>query len=437
MLKLPREARIEDSGDRTVLGMRSRILIVTRWFPPEQAPFGQMMNQLARDLVARGFVVDVITSVPSHPAAVVFGGWRNRLLQIELPIPGLRFLRVGAVARRGWAGQAPPGKFIRLLSFLWFAVASSVVACFVRRPRVIFAVLQPLTIGPLLWLVSRLRRARVIFSIQDLHPDVLIHLGLVRQPVIVGALRRIESFSYRRADGLAVICEGFRDHCIERGGRADRISVIPNWIDLSEIRPQAISLAIRKAAAVRSTDVVALYAGTIGMVSGANVVIEAAAKLGSEMGVHFVFVGEGQLLPRLREQTRDLGLENVSFLPFQSRESLNDVQSAADVSLVTLLPGHGRTSVPSKVLGYLAAGRPVVAAVDAESETARFLRRADAGIVVPPGDATALASAIVAMRDDPARRRAMGEAGRRYLEKICSPDKVLLAYAEMFESFAA
>jgi colanic acid biosynthesis glycosyl transferase WcaI len=182
--------------------------------------------------------------------------------------------------------------------------------------------------------------------------------------------------------------------------------------------------------------VVALYAGTIGLVSGAEVIIDAAVKLGPASGVRILFVGEGQLLPKLEQRARDLGLGNVAFLPFQPRELLNDVQSAADVSLVTLLPGHGRTSMPSKVLGYLAAGRPVVAAVDTDSETARFLRRAGAGIVVPPGDPPALADAIVALRDDPERRRAMGRAGRVYLERHCSQDEVLGAYAEMFASFA-
>ncbi len=181
---------------------------------------------------------------------------------------------------------------------------------------------------------------------------------------------------------------------------------------------------------------VALYAGTVGLVSGAEVVIESAAILGPDAGIRILFVGEGQLLPRLRQRVDELGLKNVTFLPFQDRERLNEVQSVGDVSLVTLLRGHGRTSVPSKVLGYLAAGRPVIAAVDMDSETARFVTRAGAGVVVAPGDATAMAEALLAMRQDPDRRKVMGQAGRKYLEVNCSKEDVLQAYATMLGGLA-
>ena len=93
----------------------ARILIVTRWFPPEQAPFGQMMRELADSLVLRGYDVDVITSVPSHPSAVVFDGWRNRLLRVESPAAGLRVFRIGTIARnraRGATGR-PVDSFVR------------------------------------------------------------------------------------------------------------------------------------------------------------------------------------------------------------------------------------------------------------------------------------------------------------------------------------
>ena len=409
-----------------------RILIVTRWFPPEHAPFGQMMRELADSLVCRGYDVDVITSVPSHPAAVVFDGWRNRLLQVQCPSAGLRVFRIGTIARnRARRKNGPPGRLIRVLAFLWFSIASAVLASVLKRPQVLFAVLQPLTVGPLLWLVSRVRCARVVFNIQDLHPDALVDLGLIEHPLVIRCLRMIESWCYRKADGLAVICEGFREHCVALGARASTVRVIPNWIDLDEISPQAGSPELRRAAGADADDVVALYAGTIGLVSGAEVIIESAAILGPDAGIRILFIGEGQLLPRLMRRVGELGLQNVTFLPFQERDRLNDVQSAGDVSLVTILRGQGRTSVPSKVLGYLAAGRPVIAAVDADSETARFLIRAGAGVIVAPGDPTALAEAILAMRMDPDRRKVMGRAGRRYLEENCSKQDVLQAYATM------
>lgn len=400
------------------------LLIVSAWFPPEPAPFGQMMYELARHLADHGLTVDVITSVPNHPHGVPYEGWRNRLLQEERPVPGLRVLRVGVLPRRASQRVRPRSTLLRALAFLWFTAASFVVAMWKTRPRAVFAVLQPLTLALPMLILAKAKRAGLVFNVQDLHPDALVALGLIRQAWLIRALRGVERMAYRYCDALAVISEGFRQHCLERGASADRVRVISNWIDLDEVRPDTAPSGLRARLGLQADDFVALYAGTIGLVSGAEVVLEAAALL-QESGVRFAFVGEGPLVPRLQAEARRRGLKNVGFLPFQPRELLGDVQSLGDVSLVTLLPGHGTTSVPSKVLGYLAAARPVVAAVDPDCETARFLLAARAGVVVPPGDARELADAIVALRSDRDGAQRMGEAGRRYLEERLAKERVL------------
>ncbi len=403
---------------------RSDVLIVTAWYPPEPAPFGQMMYELARYLADHGLAVDVITSVPSHPHGVPYEGWRNRLLLEERSVTGLRVLRIGVLPRAASRRDRPRSTLLRVLAFLWFTVASFAVALSRTRPRAVFAVLQPLTVALPMLALARAKRAGLVFNVQDLHPDALVSLGLIRQRWLIGALRGVERMAYSRCDALSVISEGFRQHCLERGAIANRVRVIPNWIDLDEVRPATAPSPLRARLGLEADDFVALYAGTIGLVSGAEVVLEAAALL-QESGVRFAFVGEGPLVPRLQAETRRRALHNVGFLPFQPRERLGDVQSLGDVSLVTLLPGHGTTSVPSKVLGYLAAARPVVATVDPDCETARFLRAAQAGVIVPPADARALADAILALRSDRDGARRMGEAGRRYLEERLAKERVL------------
>jgi colanic acid biosynthesis glycosyl transferase WcaI len=411
-------------------------VIVTAWFPPEPAPYGQMMYELAQHLAACGLSVDVITSVPNHPQGIPYAGWRNRLLQEESPMPGLRVLRIGVLPRRSTRHDRPRGILNRSLAFLWFTATSFLVALVKTRPHAIFAVLQPLTVAVPMVALAALKRAALVFNVQDLHPDALVALGLIRQPWLVAILRRLERLAYRRSDAIAVISEGFRLHCVARGANPDRVRVIPNWIDLDEVRPRALPSRLRAQLGLQPGDFVALYAGTIGLVSGADVVLEAAVLL-RDSDVNVVFVGDGQLVPRLQSEARSRSLENVRFLPFQPRELLSEVQSLGDVSLVTMLPGHGTTSVPSKILGYLAAARPIVAAVDDGCETARFLRTAAAGVIVPPNDPRALANAILSLRDDPERARRMGAAGRRYLEDCCAKDGILAQHEELLRDAAA
>jgi len=413
-------------------GYTCDVTIVTAWYPPEVAPIGHMMRELAESLVEHGLRVDVVTSVPNHPRGILFTGWRNRVLQLEEPRPGLRVLRVGALLRPASAQDRPRGKLHRILAYLAFTALVCLRAFWNVRPRVIFGVLQPLTIGPVLGLLARWRGARLVYNIQDLHPDAAVSLGLIRNALLIRMLLRIESQAYRRADALSVICEGFREHCVARGASAANVAVIPNWIDLDEVLPLTRPSALRSEIALPPGAFIALYAGTIGYVSGAQVVLEAAALLAGTPDIHIVFVGDGPLVATLRSEADARKLTQVHFLPFQPRERLNDVQGLGDVSLVTLLHGHGRTSVPSKVLGYMAAARPVLAAVDADSETARVVRAAGAGIVTPAGDAAALADAIRRLYDDRELARSLGGSGRRHLETSQSKAAILDSYHALF-----
>jgi colanic acid biosynthesis glycosyl transferase WcaI len=413
-------------------GHTSDIAIVTAWYPPEAAPFGQMMHELAHFLVDNGLRIDVITSVPNHPEGVLPENWKNKLLQVERPRPGLRILRVGALLRpRSHRGQ-PRGRLQRMAAYLTFTVLVLLLASWKVKPRVIFGVMQPLTIAPVLHTLARLRRAKLVFNIQDLHPDAAVSLRLLRNSLLIRLLRRMESRAYRNADALSVICEGFRDHCVARGATADAVRVIPNWIDLDEVRPLGAASVIRAELGLDERAFVVLYAGTIGYVSGAEVVIDAADRLQGLDDLHFVFIGEGPLVGELQRQRNERRLKRVHFLPFQPRERLSEVQGTGDVSVVTLLPGHGRTSVPSKVLGYMAAARPIVAAVDADSETARFIEAARAGLVTPAGDAVGLATAIQRLHGQRALARDLGLHGRRFLEAEQSKEHVLARYLELF-----
>jgi colanic acid biosynthesis glycosyl transferase WcaI len=182
---------------------------------------------------------------------------------------------------------------------------------------------------------------------------------------------------------------------------------------------------------------VVLYAGTIGLVSGAEVVLEAARLLQGYPDILFLFVGEGQIKLRLEIQVREQGLPNVRFLPFQPRERLSELQATADVSLVTLAPGRGKTSVPSKVLGYMAAARPVVAAVDLDCDTAQTIRKTRCGFVVPPADHLTMAAAILHYRRQPEARQAAGQAGYRFFLDNFEKEVVLKQYVALINQVAS
>ena len=377
--------------------MNRRLTIVTQWYPPEQAPFGRMMQELATDLVAKGWDVTVITGFPNHPGGEVFGGYHKRWVHEEWD-QGIRVLRV-------WIATSKVRSLAsRLATFLSFTLTSTWRSLLEPSGGVLFAVLQPLSVGLLLPMAARLRGRRLVFNLQDLHPDTQIGLGMVRNRALIGALRSIERFAYRHCAALTCICEPFRAHALTRGARAGRVEVIENWIDTTRIRPADGGADIRRAAGIAEDAFVVLWAGTLGHVSGADIVIETAAQLRAETRIRFLVVGEGPLREQLVGKARAQELDNVRFLPFQPEGQVLAVQNAGDVSLLTLDSAFAQSSVPSKVLAYMAAGRAVVAAV-AERSSDRY-----------PAGGGRLRSA--------SRRGGCRGAGARDTRVGCRPDSV-------------
>jgi colanic acid biosynthesis glycosyl transferase WcaI len=405
------------------------ISIVTQWFPPEHAPIGYMLKELAEELACQGHHVTVITGFPNHPGGVLFPGYTKSWRHEEL-LGNVRVVRT-------WLFTSPARSFLsRVLTFLTFTVTSSLSVFRHPGPDLIFAVFQPLTLGLTLPVVAKLRGSRLVLNVQDLHPDALVTTGVLTNRGAIALLRRLETFGYRRARALVVICDGFRDHVVRHGARSDRVAVIGNWIDTEAVAPGDRNNAVRSELGGTSDSFIALYAGTIGHASGAEVVVDAARLLHEEPAIRIAFVGDGPLVPILKTRAESFALRNLAFLPFQPRERLSLVQACCDVAIVSLRPGQGRLSIPSKVLGYMAAARAVIASVDEDSETARLIERAGCGVVVRPGDAQALAGAIRTLWTDPRRLAQLGYRGREYAVKHCAKRSVTQKYAEFLSAVA-
>jgi len=400
------------------------VLFLSQWFPPEHAPMGYMLKELAENLAEQGWQVEVVTGFPNHPSGKVQAPYvKQRILREKIAQVNITRLWLFTSEKRSFLSRA--------LNFLSFVISSFFYLRTCKKPNLVFAVLQPLPLGATLTMLAKLRGFKLIFNVQDLHPDVLVDLGLIKSKPVIKTLKWIERTAYKQADGLAVICPGFKDH-VENNGSKGAVAVIPNWIDIDEIKPQPEKgQIIRQMANIPADVPVVLYAGTIGHVSGAEVVVQAAQLAAENSNIHWLFVGEGPLLPTLQSMAH--GFSNIHFLPFQPRELLPEVQNCATISMVSLLPNKGIFSVPSKVLGYMAAGKPVVASVDLHSETGRLIQQAKSGVVVQPADPKALLKAVEDLIESPPVLSRAGELGRLYLEQHYSRSQVCSQYASFFE----
>lgn len=405
------------------------ILITTQVFPPEIHPTAVMAGDLAAGLVRRGFRVTVAAGLPHHPTGRVPDGHRRLWQSTERD--GYRVVRLWhpTSENRGIASRA----------FVMAAQALSTVAAAGSsgRPDVVLSFGGPPLLGPVLsGLLARLRGARLVTVIHDLYPDVAIESGAVRAGPVIGMARVAERLQYRLSDALIVLGESTRDTLVAAHGIPPaRISVLPVWLDPEEIRPGDRDNAWRRRVGIGPGRFVVLYSGTAGIVSGAEILEQVAERVDPD--VDLVLVGGGSAWRALEQRSARGALPpNVRLLPYQERADLPYVQAASDLSLLTLLPGRGRTSVPSKLQGYMAAGRPVLAAVDADCDSARLVRRGGFGLVVPPGDPAAIAEGIREARRDPARLLSWGLAARETFERENARDPIVDAYAAVLRGFA-
>jgi colanic acid biosynthesis glycosyl transferase WcaI len=399
-----------------------RIGLICQYFPPEVAPIGVMVSELAHDLALSGHEVTIFTGFPNHPQGVVFAGYKCQLSGQS------QRLSAGLIVRRNWLYVTPSKSFLpRVFNYLSFGL-STLLSAIYRRQDVYLIISPPLS-NFFIAVMLRLLGRRYVLNVQDIYPDAAVSVGILRNSILIAILKRFEKLAYRMADTITVISTGFRSNLIAKGVSADKLMVISNWINLDEIqpRPKINSFSLKHKI---SDQFVVLYSGTIGIVSGAEIMTEVAQLIEDEAAIALMIVGEGIVKSSLEVEAEAKKLNNIRFLPFQPREVLSELLSSASVGIVTLKPGHGANSVPSKILGYMAAGRPVIASVDPASDTWAFVEEAGCGICVPPGDAAALAKAILQLSRNAELGCRLGRNGRDYLEKNLSRTAVTKLYEE-------
>jgi putative colanic acid biosynthesis glycosyltransferase WcaI len=393
---------------------RPRLLVLNQYYGPAEST-GQLLREMCEDLVGE-LDVTVVAARPSDEETK-------------------RMPHAGVDVR--WVPATSFGKgsiVLRLLNYLTFLVAALPVALRAPRPDVVLCMTNPPFIGILGALAARLRRAALVITVQDVHPDVGVISGRLTSKPIVWALGKVQRYLARRADRIVVISEAMRQRLVERGADPEGVVVIGNWIDADEIAPQPRDNPwAREHGLVGSFTV--MHAVNVGLLQDIETFVDAAELVPD---ARFVIVGEGANKEALIERARAKGLDNVEFVPRQPREALGELLASADAHVVSLMPGLAGLMEPSKLYGILAAARPVLAGMEPGSEAAEVIERSDCGVISRPGEPESFAAAARQLAElGPEGRERMGERGRAYCEEFCNRRRSTGAYRELVLSLAA
>jgi len=383
-----------------------KILYIYQFFGTPESSLGLTRSyEFARELVARGHEVVMLTSTSNLPEAYAerfFG--RGEVDGIQV-----RSVRVPYSNHMSHAA--------RIASFALFMLGSAWAALRLSRPDVVFASSTPITVAVPGLAVASTKRVPFVFEVQDLWPEAAIQMGAIKRTGLIAQLaKRLERAAYRRAAAVVACSPGMAAGVIAEGTPPSRVHMIPNFADLGVFHPGEKDPEVVARYGLAGRFVVG-YAGAIGPSNALHEQVPEAARALKERGrddIVFVIAGGGKSLDTLRELTEGLG--NVLLLGPIPKAEVPPLLRSAD-ALMTLFGDVPilATNSPNKFFDALATGKPVI--VNQPGWTRELAEQHEVGLYAPSGDGVALADAILALADDPERAARMGAAARNLAEQ--------------------
>ena len=404
--------------------MTVRVLLMTQWFDPEPTFKGIVF---ARELVRQGFEVEVITGFPNYPGGKIYPGYKIRLVQKE-QIEGVNVTRVPLYPSHD------KSKIGRILNYVSFACSLMIYGLFSKKADVIYAYHPPLTVGIAASIVGFFRRVPVVNDIQDMWPDTLSSTGMISNKRVITLVGKVCDWVYKCSTKIVVLSPGFRTLLVERGVPPEKIEVIYNWC-----AEDAIAQAPGEKGSVFKPDAKfrILFAGNMGLAQALDVVLDAAVLLSTAAPqIEFVFLGGGLEVNNLKQLAQKLELQNVVFLPPVSMAEVGAYLNSADALLVHLKKDElFKITIPSKTQAYMAAGRPILMAVDGDA--ADLVSNSQSGVVAKSGDAQSIADAAIKLLTASAdERQAMAVSGKAFYNANLSLSRGVERFGSIFKSLA-
>lgn len=409
-----------------------KTLLLSLVFAPDSVSTANLLTELCCQLKKLGNDFTVITTTPHYnhdPEILQKQPLKPRLGKIlfQSDCEGIPVYHVRVQAK---------GKRVisRLLDYFFYHLISIFWGVRIRAEYdAILASSPPLTIGLCAIFLSRLRRVPFVYNVQEIFPDILVRMGVIKNRFLIYVLERLEKFIYERAKVITVISEKFRQQLIRKGVSPSKLCVIPNFVDVDFFQP---GKRHNDFSAQHQLDdrFVVLYAGNIGLTQDFETIIAAAQKVQDQPEICFLIVGDGARREWLETQINQLSLKNVRYLPYQPHSAVPNLYASSDVCLVPLHRNTALDTFPSKIYTIMAAGRPVITAADQDSELAAIVEQTKCGLAVAPSDPDALAAAVKQAYINPDGLHEMGQMGRSYVVQHHSPEIVAQQYAALFRT---
>jgi colanic acid biosynthesis glycosyl transferase WcaI len=409
-----------------------KTLLLTLVFAPDGVSTATILTELAQQLRGLGHDIVVVTTTPHYnqdsearqvqPLHPKWGQW---LFKSDCQGTPVYHARVQTKGKRIIG---------RLFDYLSFHIIGTLAGLLLGGAYdIVLAPSPPLTVGLSAILLARARCVPFIYNVQEIYPDIAVSLGVLKNGFLIRLAEWVERFIYARAQVVVVISEKFRLRLLEKGVPSAKLRVVPNFVDVDFVQPRERHNDFSLQWQLENHFVI-LYAGNIGLTQDLETMIAAAQMLKDVPEVCFLAIGDGARREWLRNQIDAQGLGNVRWLPYQPRSSVPEIYASSDMCLVPLRRNTAQDTFPSKIYTIMAAGRPALVSADPDTELAWVVGQAQCGVVIPPGDPTALANAVRTIYRQRGLLTEMGNRGRQYVVKNHSLQAIARQYHDLLLS---
>jgi len=406
-----------------------KILYVSQHYPPEMGALAGRAAELSRHFALLGHEASVLTGFPNHPRGVVFPDYleKSRRFFFRETLNGVDVVRTSFLLRPN------RGALDRVLSYGSFCLSAIFRGIFLESPDVVIGTSPPLPIAIAGYVIGRLKGADVIFEVRDLWPESLEGVGLgEKKSWLYNFVAAIVRFLYKHSDHIVVVTPAFKEYLNKNWNvPLEKMSVVVNGVETERFQPMAADPEIRRQLGIPDDHFVAAYVGTMGMAHGLETFLQVATLLQDRAPqITLLMVGDGGNRNELLKIAAERKLRNLVVAEQQPREKIPAIINSADVCL-SLLKNQAvfKTVIPTKMLEYMACGRPVVLSVGGQAE--QILLEANAGISIEAENSAAIADAILAIYADPGARKRFGENGRAYVTTHMERSKTARDYLDV------
>lgn len=410
--------------------IRKKILIHSIVFSPDGVSTAYLYNDIAVGFKNAGYDVVVLTTTPHYNligSTLIKQPLKSKLFGIfyESDFNGIRVIHVPLKKYKS--------TIIRILSFIYWHCLSLIIGLSIKSVNFVLSPSPPLSIGFVSILIAKKNRAKFIYNVQEIYPDLLIKNGALKSSILIKSLKWLEKYVYNHAFAVITIDQKFYDQIVDRFNKKDKLKIVPNFVDTELYKPISKEVEFPSPFKKDPHKIRLLYAGNIGFYQDWEPILYAAKKL-IDTNIEFWIIGEGVKKEYLIKEVEKHNLTNIKVLPYQDRELMPIINAFADIHFISISKEMELEGFPSKVYTIMACSKPMIVITGENTPLYNFLNNLNCSILISNNRNEEFVYAIKDLANNETKKQDLAKNGYNIIQKSYTKDKVVAQYLKIFEN---